>query len=118
MPSVGHFAQGMLVNIPVDATLFNQAAGAADIQLLLAQQYEDEAFVRVHVLNDEQALEDGFLDPQGNNGTNRIDLFVFGDDEQVLLTARLDNLGKGASGAAVQNLNIMLGLDEMAGLTV
>mgnify|MGYP001184235516 FL=1 len=118
MPSVGHFAQGMLVNIPVDATLLNQAAGAADIQLLLAQQYEDEAFVRVHVLNDEKALEDGFLDPQGNNGTNRIDLFVFGDDEQVLLTARLDNLGKGASGAAVQNLNIMLALDEMAGLTV
>ena len=56
------------------------------------------------------------LDPEPFNGTNRMKLFVFGNDEQARLVALLDNLGKGASGAAVQNLNLMLGLDEGAGL--
>ena len=118
MPSVGHFAQGMLVNIPIDASFLNQPADALAIQALLSERYAEEPCVRVHSPNENSVLEDGFLDPQANNGTNRIDLFVFGNDEQILVTARLDNLGKGASGAAVQNINIMLGLDEMSGLTI
>ena len=69
-------------------------------------------------LGDEDALEAGFLDPLAANGTNRIDLFVYGNDDQVLLVARLDNLGKGASGAAVQNLNIMTGAEELSGLAL
>jgi N-acetyl-gamma-glutamyl-phosphate reductase len=56
------------------------------------------------------------LDPEGANDTNRLELFVFGNDEQARLVALLDNLGKGASGAAVQNLNLMLGFEEGAGL--
>lgn len=116
MPSVGHFAQGMLVNIPLDQAWLRQPADASGIQALLAERYVDEPFVRVHPANDDTLLDDGFLDPRGNNDSNRIDLFVFGSSEQILLIARLDNLGKGASGAAVQNLNLMLGLDEAAGL--
>jgi len=61
-------------------------------------------------------LESGFLDPTALNGSNRIELMVFGHAAQILLVARLDNLGKGASGAAVQNLNLMIGVDETTGL--
>ena len=56
------------------------------------------------------------LDPEGNNGTNRVDLLLYEREERMVLIARLDNLGKGASGAAVQNLNLMLGCDELLGL--
>ncbi|HKB82174.1 MAG TPA: N-acetyl-gamma-glutamyl-phosphate reductase, partial [Burkholderiales bacterium] len=55
---------------------------------------------------------DGYFDPLGSNDTNRNDIFVFGNDENIMLMSRLDNLGKGASGNAVQNMNLMLGLDE------
>ena len=61
-------------------------------------------------------MAEGFFDVQACNDTNRIDLFVFGNDEQAVLMARLDNLGKGASGAAVQSMNLHLGLPELAGL--
>ena len=63
-----------------------------------------------------ETLPDGFLAANTLAGTNNMQLFVFGNDEQILLASRLDNLGKGASGAAVQNMNIMLGLDETTGL--
>ena len=56
------------------------------------------------------------MDPQSNNGTNRLDIYIFGKHSQILLISVLDNLGKGASGAAVQNLNLMLGMPELAGL--
>ena len=60
--------------------------------------------------------DDGYFDVQACNDSNRVDLFVFGNDNQVLLMARLDNLGKGASGAAVQSMNVHLGIDEGTGL--
>ena len=71
-------------------------------------------------MNDSSALRDGaYLEPEALNGTNRIEVFVFANDanEQALLVARLDNLGKGASGAAVQNMNLMFGLPEQTGLS-
>jgi N-acetyl-gamma-glutamyl-phosphate reductase len=68
-------------------------------------------------LNDDSQLEDGFLDATACNGTNRIELFVFSSEDRIFLTARLDNLGKGASGAAVQNMNCRFGLTETEGLT-
>ena len=74
---------------------------------------------RVRPLNDASALREGaFLEPEALNGSNRMELFVYANDtaRQALLVARLDNLGKGASGAAVQNVNLMLGLPEHAGL--
>jgi N-acetyl-gamma-glutamyl-phosphate reductase len=64
----------------------------------------------------ETLLDEGFFDPTVCNGSNRMELFVFGHETQILLLARLDNLGKGASGAAVQCMNIMMGLDEAIGL--
>ena len=67
-------------------------------------------------MDDAASLNGGFFDPMGANDTNRNDIFVFGNDEHMMLISRLDNLGKGASGAAAQNMNIMLGLDEGAAL--
>jgi N-acetyl-gamma-glutamyl-phosphate reductase len=81
----------------------------------LAQAYAGERFVEVVSLDQAAAIKT--LDPEGLDDTNRMRLFVFGNDEQARLVALLDNLGKGASGAAVQNLNIALGLEESAGLT-
>ena len=67
-------------------------------------------------LGGKDTLPDGFLPANTLEGTNDMQLFVFGNEEQILLCSRLDNLGKGASGAAIQNMNIMLGLDEATGL--
>ena len=82
----------------------------------LASAYANGPFVEVASL--ETASQTKTLDPEGLNGTNRMRLYVFGSEKhrQARLVALLDNLGKGASGAAVQNLNIMLGLPEKAGL--
>ena len=63
-----------------------------------------------------QSLEDGYFDVEENNDSNRIDILVSGNEDQILITSRLDNLGKGASGAAIQNMNIMIGADETTGL--
>ncbi|MDY6897475.1 MAG: N-acetyl-gamma-glutamyl-phosphate reductase, partial [Cyanobacteriota bacterium] len=81
---------------------------------------QNEKYISVASLNDDGSLRKGkFLETQAANNTNLVQLFVFANDEtkEALLVARLDNLGKGASGAAVQNLNIMLGLDEDLGLS-
>ena len=115
-PMVGHFAQGMLTMIPLHTETLDEGVTARSVHACLEARYRDESCVEVRPMEDEDALDAGFLDPLGANGTNRIDLFVYGHDAQVLLVARLDNLGKGASGAAVQNLNIMTGADELSGL--
>ena len=81
----------------------------------LSEAYAGERFVNVVPLADTDMMKG--VEPEACNGTNRMDLFVFGSDDQARLVARFDNLGKGASGAAVQNLNIALGLEEDAGLT-
>ena len=117
-PMVGHFEQGMLTMIPLHTDTLGEGAGAEAVHACLEARYRDEPCVEVHPPGDGDALDAGFLDPLAANGTNRIDLFVYGNDDQVLLVARLDNLGKGASGAAVQNLNIMTGAGELAGLTL
>jgi N-acetyl-gamma-glutamyl-phosphate reductase len=83
---------------------------------LLTRRYASEPFVRVMPLGGTDSLEAGYLNATALNGTNLIELFVFGRPEQLLLVARLDNLGKGAAGAAVQNLNLMLGCEEGLGL--
>jgi N-acetyl-gamma-glutamyl-phosphate reductase len=115
-PTVGNFYQGMLVLIPLLSRYLKHQPSATNVHEMLAAYYADERFVKVMPFGGEDALDAGFLSPTGCNGTNFIELFVFGYDEQILLIARLDNLGKGASGAAVQNLNLMLGFDEHTGL--
>ncbi len=117
-PMVGHFAQGMLTMVPLHTDTLEEGATAETVHACLDARYRDEPCVSVFPLGAEDALDAGFLDPLAANGTNRIDLFVYGHDVRVMLVARLDNLGKGASGAAVQNLNIMTGAAELSGLAL
>ncbi|MCA8901792.1 MAG: N-acetyl-gamma-glutamyl-phosphate reductase [Hyphomonas sp.] len=114
MPSVGRFAQGMIVEIGLPLTALPGRPRRADLHAALAEAYAGEAFVNVMPLADADQVKT--LEAEACNGTNRLELYVFGSDDEARLVARLDNLGKGASGAAVQNLNIALGLDEGAGL--
>lgn len=115
VPTVANVEQGMLVSVALHQHAINGDAQAIHQQL--SQTYQHEPFVTLFPLNDDSALEQGFLDPTGCNGSNRIELFVFSSEDRIFLTARLDNLGKGASGAAVQNMNCRFGLDESSGLT-
>jgi len=113
-PIVCNYYKGMTVHVP----LFRSQLGcsAEDMQKRLAERYADEAFIRVFPYGGADVLEGGYLDPTTCNDTNRLEIMVFGNNDQILLTARYDNLGKGAAGAAVQNLNLMLGVDESTGL--
>ena len=115
-PAVGRFAQGMLVEVPLQLWALPGAPSVARVHAALADAYAGARFVEVAGLDEARALKT--LDPEALNGTNRLQLFVFGSEEtrQARLVARLDNLGKGASGAAVQSLNLMFGVDEGAGL--
>ncbi len=82
----------------------------------MKEHYQNEYFVKTMPFMGEGVLEDGFMAANSLAGTNHMQIFVFGNDEHILLCARLDNLGKGASGAAVQCMNIMMGIDEKTGL--
>ncbi|MEL6350463.1 MAG: N-acetyl-gamma-glutamyl-phosphate reductase [Cyanobacteria bacterium J06627_28] len=119
VPSVGDFEQGMVVQVPLPLWTLDQPPTGEQLHAQLAKHYADEPFVQVTPFGDSTQLRDGnFLEAKNANQTNEVQLFVFANDDtqEALLVARLDNLGKGASGAAVQNLNIMLGLPEDAGL--
>ncbi len=116
LPVVGRFYRGMLVTVPLHVRTLARPASASEIHALLVEHYAGQRFVEVMPFGATGPGEAGFLDATACNGTNRLELFVFGHDEQVVVAARLDNLGKGASGAAVQNLNLMLGRDEATGL--
>ena len=116
MPVVANFYKGLAVSVPLQLSQLGGGTSAGTLRETLADYYAGERFVRVMPLNDPETIANGAFDVQGCNDTNRVDLFVFGGDEQALLIARLDNLGKGASGAAVQCMNIHLGVDETMGL--
>jgi len=117
MPAVGDFAQGMLVAVPLQLGILESVPTGAQLHAAIADYYAGrDGFVEVAPL---EALErTGELDPESYNGTNRMRLHVFANDEkaQAILVAIYDNLGKGASGAAVQNLNLMLGVDAATSL--
>jgi len=101
MPVVGDIYQGMFVTVPLwDLDL-------SEIHQVLSQHYKDSRFINIRPTEDV-----GFMDMTACNSTNNIDIFVFGHETQILLGARLDNLGKGASGAAVQCMNIALSIQE------
>ncbi|MBN9060075.1 MAG: N-acetyl-gamma-glutamyl-phosphate reductase [Rhizobiales bacterium] len=116
-PSVGRYAQGMIVEIPLHLDLIPGKPSLAALNEALSAHYAGERFVTVASLAESGAMTG--LDPEGLNSTNRMKLFTFGTEGagQARLVALLDNLGKGASGAAVQNLNLVLGLDEASGLS-
>jgi N-acetyl-gamma-glutamyl-phosphate reductase len=113
-PSVGRYYKGMIVEVPLPLAALPSRPKRNDVRAALSAAYAGEHFVTVASHDGADAIKT--LDPEGLNGTNEMRLFVFGNDEQVRLVALLDNLGKGASGAAVQNLNLMLGLEESASL--
>lgn len=123
-PAVATFAQGMVVSVPIHYKWLADGVTGAKIHEIYTKHYEGCSFVEVMPLGetavkDAGLLErDAFLSPDVLADTNKLQLFVFANDDaqQVILVARLDNLGKGASGAAVQNLNLALGLDETVGL--
>jgi N-acetyl-gamma-glutamyl-phosphate reductase len=116
VPVVGPFYKGLAVMIPLHRSLLVRQASAEALQACLEKYYAGERFVKVMPLRDAATLAEGEFDVQACNDSNRAELFVFGSEDQILLIGRLDNLGKGASGAAVQAMNIHLGVDEGLGL--
>lgn len=115
-PIVGNFYKGLAVSVPLHLSQLRTGTTIEALHAALERHYDGEAFVRVMPLNDPETIAAGGFDVQACNDTNRADLFVFGTGTQALLIGRLDNLGKGASGAAVQSMNIQLGVDEGLGL--
>jgi N-acetyl-gamma-glutamyl-phosphate reductase len=113
IPSVGNYRQGMLVSVPLQLDTLPGKPGGADLQAALANRYAGSKYVKVMPLQNE-ASKGGRLEPEALNETNMLELYVFASDKyhQAVLVARLDNLGKGASGAAVQNMRLMLGLAD------
>jgi len=116
LPVVANYYKGLAVSVPLALSQLPPGTTAESLHAALAARYAGERFVRVQPLRDPATLESGFFDVQANNDSNNADLFVFGNDRQVLLMSRLDNLGKGASGAAVQSMNVHLCVDEGLGL--
>lgn len=117
MPIVSNFYKGLAVTVPLHLSQLRAGTTPQQVRDALAAHYEGERFVHVKPLRDPDTLAGGFFDVQACNDTNNVDLFVFGSEQQILVMARLDNLGKGASGAAVQSMNVHLGVDESLGLT-
>jgi N-acetyl-gamma-glutamyl-phosphate reductase len=123
-PAVATFAQGMVVSVPIHYSLLKAGTTGKDVHDALSKHYDGSIFVKVMPLGESGAKEAGllergaFLRPDTLANTNNLELFVFSNDDEarMVLCARLDNLGKGASGAAVQNLNLSLGLAESTGL--
>ena len=116
LPVVSNFYRGLAVSVPLHMSMLQEGITGQAVHEALSARYAGEAFVRVMPLSDPATLESGYFDVQGSNDTNRCDLFVFASDKQIVLIGRIDNLGKGASGAAVQSMNLHLGLGEGAGL--
>jgi len=114
-PSVGNFKQGMLVMSYLIKDDFLKDVSGKDIIELYNAYYESEAFVKI-IENNDEYLDKGFLDATACNNTNRIEISLYENKDYMVIISRLDNLGKGASGAAVQNMNIMLEVDENRGL--
>lgn len=140
-PIVGNWYKGLSVTVGLPLGLLKAGTDLSRVQAALEAHYDGERFVKVRPSNDPETLEQGAFDVQACNGTNRVDVFAFGneaarrldgrprtagsltqselaagDEPQVMLIARLDNLGKGASGAAIQAMNLHFGLDEATGL--
>ncbi len=115
-PIVGPFYKGLAVTAYLHPQQFTRKASPADVQKIMADYYAGEAFIRVAPVDLDANTDGGFFDVEANNDTNRVDLFVFGNEERMLVVGRLDNLGKGASGAAVQAMNVHLGVEESLGL--
>ncbi|MGL1934949.1 MAG: N-acetyl-gamma-glutamyl-phosphate reductase [Fibrobacterales bacterium] len=116
MPVLGRYYRGMTVTMAIPTSKLEKKFSAQEVHSILEAHYANEHFVRVQPFGSDEGLDNGILNATECNNTNNLDLFVFGDENQVVIASRFDNLGKGASGAAVQNMNIMLDFDEKTGL--
>ena len=115
-PMVCDYFSGMVVSVPIQTRTLPKAVTPADIHAMYAEHYKGANMIEVMPLMPADEQKSFFLASNTLSGLNKMQVFVFGSDEQILLCSRLDNLGKGASGAAVQCLNIMMGIDETTGL--
>ncbi|MFP4017237.1 MAG: N-acetyl-gamma-glutamyl-phosphate reductase, partial [Halanaerobiales bacterium] len=115
-PIVSNFYKGMVVSIPLHTRLMNKYKSTEALQSFLAEYYQNEFFVKVMPLESEEHLYQGAFKITDVNNSNNIEIFIHGNNDQILIMTRLDNLGKGASGAAVQNMNVMIGVSETKGL--
>lgn len=115
-PMVCDYFSGMVVSVPLQVRTLNNSVTAEQVHEMYRKHYNGANMVEVMPLMSAEEQKSFFLASNTLSGVNKLQVFVFGNDEQILLCARLDNLGKGASGAAVQCLNIMMGIDETTGL--
>lgn len=115
-PIVDDYYSGMVVSVPLHARCLSGKWTLEEVHCVMETHYQGQQFVKVMELQGSQSLEDGFLPANTLAGTNRMEIFVCGNNERILIASRLDNLGKGASGAAVQCMNIMMGIEETTGL--
>ncbi|MCB6992497.1 N-acetyl-gamma-glutamyl-phosphate reductase [bacterium 210820-DFI.6.37] len=115
-PIVDDYYSGMVVSVPLHTRCLRGVHGPEDIHRIMRTHYGDQTFVKVMELGGSETLPDGFLAANTLAGTNMMQIFVCGNEERILIASRFDNLGKGASGAAVQCMNIMMGIDETTGL--
>lgn len=115
-PVVADYYSGMLVTVPLPISALQAVKSGEEIANLLSDYYKGNPLINVHSFQD--LPEDGMLSANAFSGKDNLEIFVYGNDSQLLLAARFDNLGKGASGAAVQCMNIMLGRDEVSGLEI
>ena len=115
-PIICDYYSGMVVSVPLQTRMLDGKITADQINETLRAHYEGAKLITVHPILPEEEQKAFFLASNALSGQNKLEIFTFGNDAQILLCARLDNLGKGASGAAVQCLNLMMGLDEATGL--
>jgi N-acetyl-gamma-glutamyl-phosphate reductase len=115
-PTVANFYNGEVVSIPLFPRLLGQPLTARQVTEFYAEYYAGEKFIRVRPYPADGCLKDGFLTLTDCNDTNIVEIFVFGNDDRIVLSARFDNLGKGSSGAAVQDMNLRMGVAEDEGL--
>lgn len=116
-PYVCDYYSGMLVTIPLYTNLMKKKMSPSELRDALAKYYENKRFVRVMPYV-ETGTSDGFLSANHLQGLDYLEIYVSGNEERINITAALDNLGKGASGAAIECMNIMLGIDEEKGLNL
>lgn len=116
MPVVANYYKGLAVSVPLHMSQLDTGVTGAVLHRTYEQRYRGEPFIRLQPMPSDMHPASEYFDVQGCNDTNRVDIFVFSSSSQALLIARLDNLGKGASGSAVQAMNVHLGLDETLGL--
>ncbi len=115
-PIICDYYSGMVVSVPIQTRMLEKKISLEQVNQTYQEHYAGAKLVTVNSLMLPEEQKSFFLASNTLSGQNKLEIFTFGNDEQILLCARLDNLGKGASGAAVQCLNIMMGIDETTGL--